>query len=51
MKKKIILIGAGGHAKSCIDLIETSTSFKISHVLGLKKELNKNILNYQINLL
>ena len=51
MKKKIILIGAGGHSKSCIDLIETSTNFKISHVMGLKKEMNKNILKYKINLL
>jgi len=25
MKKNIILIGAGGHAKSCIDVIENST--------------------------
>ena len=51
MKKKIVLIGAGGHAKSCIDLIETSTNFRINHVVGIKKELNKNILKYKINLL
>ncbi len=41
MQKKIILIGAGGHARSCIDVIENSNSnFKI---LGLieKRNLNK----------
>jgi hypothetical protein len=27
MKKKIILIGAGGHAKSCINILEKSKKF------------------------
>ena len=32
-KKKIVIIGAGGHARSCIDVIEnTNSNFKI---LGL----------------
>lgn len=51
MKKKIIMIGAGGHAKSCIDLIETSTNFDVSHIMGTKNELNKKILDYKIDLL
>ena len=50
MMKKIIIIGAGGHAKSCIDIIESSSKYKISHILGSKNEFNKKILNYKINL-
>jgi len=35
---KIILIGAGGHARSCMDVIESSVQFKI---VGLvEKQLN-----------
>ncbi|TEY02788.1 acetyltransferase [Campylobacter sp. US33a] len=30
MKEKIILIGAGGHANSCIDVIELENKFKIA---------------------
>ena len=41
----IIIIGAGGHAKSCIDIIESSSKYKISHILGSKNEFNKKILS------
>ncbi len=51
MKKKLLIIGAGGHAKSCIDIIESSTNFKINFVLGKKKEINNKILNYRVNLI
>jgi sugar O-acyltransferase (sialic acid O-acetyltransferase NeuD family) len=51
MKKKILIIGAGGHAKSCIDIIESSTNYKINFILGKKKEINNKILNYRVNLI
>ncbi len=34
--KKIILIGTGGHAKSCIDVIEETKQFKINYLLEQK---------------
>ena len=34
--KKIILIGAGGHAKSCIDVIESTKQYKIQCLLEKK---------------
>ena len=34
--KKIILIGAGGHARSCIDVIKELKKFKISYLLEKK---------------
>ena len=40
MKKKIILIGAGGHCKACIDVIELENKFKI---VGLRI---KNFINH-----
>lgn len=44
--KKIILIGAGGHAKSCIDVVETEKKFRI---IGLvDKKNNNNLLKYKI---
>ena len=44
--KNLILIGAGGHAKSCIDVIDSSKNFKI---LGLiDNTRTKKILDYKI---
>ena len=44
--KKIILIGAGGHCVSCIDVIEMQRKFKI---VGLVDNKKKNfLLNYKI---
>ena len=51
MKKKLLIIGAGGHARSCIDVIESSTNYKINYVLGKKEEINNKILNYKVNLI
>ena len=35
--KKIILVGAGGHAVSCIDVIRQEKKFKISGLVDNKK--------------
>ena len=44
--KKIILIGAGGHCMSCVDVIELQHKFKIVGLIDNKK---KNfLLNYKI---
>ena len=46
MKRKIVLVGAGGHAKSCINLIEKINEFKI---IGLTDSRKKGyLLNYKI---
>ena len=44
---KIILIGAGGHCKSCIDVIEEEGKFKIEGILDVKRN-NLSVLNYPI---
>ena len=35
-KDKLILIGAGGHAKSCIDIIKSRDDYEIFGLIGRK---------------
>lgn len=46
--KKIILIGGGGHATSCIDVIEKEKKFKIIGIIDSTKKIDKKILNYKV---
>jgi sugar O-acyltransferase (sialic acid O-acetyltransferase NeuD family) len=43
----IVLIGGGGHAKSCIDVIETEGKWKIAGLVD-KFQSNKRISGYEI---
>jgi len=45
--KNIILIGAGGHCKSCIDVIEKEKKYKIVKIFDKNKEIKK-LLNYKV---
>jgi sugar O-acyltransferase (sialic acid O-acetyltransferase NeuD family) len=46
MAKKLILIGGGGHCKSCIDVIEQSGEFEITGVLDQEHLIGQSILGY-----
>ena len=46
--KPIILIGAGGHAVSCIDVIEKSKKFKVVGLVGTKMEIGTKVLGYEV---
>ena len=48
MKEKIILIGGGGHCKSCIDVIEQEGRFQIAGIVDVQEKLHQKILNYEI---
>ena len=48
MKKKIVLVGAGGHAKSCIDVIELEKKFKIIGLIDNYKKIGTKFLGYSI---
>ena len=37
-RKNIILIGAGGHTTSCIDVIEATNKYKIIGLVDKKKK-------------
>jgi sugar O-acyltransferase (sialic acid O-acetyltransferase NeuD family) len=47
-KENIILIGAGGHALSCIDVIEQENKYNIHGLVGLKDEVGKKISGYDV---
>jgi sugar O-acyltransferase (sialic acid O-acetyltransferase NeuD family) len=46
--KKVILIGAGGHARSCIDVIETSEEFLVGAIVGQSCELGNSISGHLV---
>ena len=47
MKKKIALFGAGGHAVSCVDVIEAERKFQIEYILD-KYPSKKYLAKYKI---
>ena len=49
MKKiDLILIGAGGHARSCIDIIELAGNFNIAGIVDLPEKLHQKVFGYEI---
>lgn len=44
----IILLGSGGHAKACIDVIEQEGSFVVAGLVGLPHEVGSKILDYPV---
>ena len=48
MKERIILIGGGGHCKSCIDVIEQAETFNIVGIVDVPEKLHQKILDYEI---
>ena len=47
MKKNLILIGAGGHAKSCIDVIEQENKFIIAGIVDFNSSIS-DLLGYPL---
>lgn len=48
MKPELILIGGGGHCKSCIDVIEQDGSYSIAGIVDVAEKLGSDILGYKI---
>ena len=46
--KSIILLGNGGHCKSCIDVIENSGEFQIKGIITNDKNFSERFMNYKI---
>lgn len=46
--KKLILIGAGGHSRACIDVIERCGTYEIAGLVGLSHEVGEIHLGYQV---
>ena len=47
-KEPIILIGGGGHCKSCIDVLEQEGRFQIVGIIDVKENIGKKVLGYEI---
>ena len=47
-KPGLLLIGAGGHAKSCIDVIEQEDKFRIIGLVGSPNEVGTRVLGYEV---
>jgi sugar O-acyltransferase (sialic acid O-acetyltransferase NeuD family) len=47
-KPSLILIGAGGHSRACIDVIEQHSRFEISGLVGIKNELKTLHFGYVV---
>lgn len=48
MNNELILVGGGGHCKSCIDVIEQQGDFSIHGVLDSEAMVGENVLGYPI---
>lgn len=48
MKNEIILVGGGGHCKSCIDVIEQEGSFRIAGIVDVAEKLHQSVIGYEI---
>lgn len=47
-KNEIILVGGGGHCKSCIDVIESQNKFTITGIIDLPQLLGSEALGYKV---
>ena len=47
-KAGVILIGAGGHAHACIDVIEQHDEYQIAGLVGMHNEVNIQHLGYSV---
>ncbi len=44
----ILLVGAGGHARACIDVIEEAGQFAIAGLVGRPHEVGTRVLGYEV---
>ncbi len=47
-KAPILLMGAGGHARACIDVIEQEGHYTVAGLVGLPQEVGTRILGYPV---
>lgn len=47
-KPSLILIGAGGHARACIDVIEQCGQYQIAGLVGMPEEMHDQHLGYSV---
>jgi sugar O-acyltransferase (sialic acid O-acetyltransferase NeuD family) len=48
MKEQIILVGGGGHCRSCIDVIEQQDCYHIGGIVDMPDKVNQTFLGYPV---
>ena len=48
MQSSLLVIGAGGHARSCIDVIESAATFVIGGLIGQSTEVGLFVFDYKV---
>jgi len=48
VREKIILIGGGGHCRSCIDVIEQEGRFTIAGIVDMPEKRHQTVLGYPV---
>jgi sugar O-acyltransferase (sialic acid O-acetyltransferase NeuD family) len=46
--ESILLLGAGGHARACIDVLELEGRFRVAGLLGLEAQVGEKVLGYAV---
>ena len=46
--ERILLVGAGGHAMACIDVIELEGRFVVAGLVGEEREVGSHVLGYAV---
>jgi sugar O-acyltransferase (sialic acid O-acetyltransferase NeuD family) len=46
--EEILLVGGGGHCRSCIDVIEMENKYHIAGIIEVAEEVNQSVLGYPI---
>lgn len=44
----ILLLGAGGHARACVDVIEQAGGYRVAGLIGLPEEVGSTVLGYPV---
>ena len=47
-KPSLILIGAGGHARACMDVIEQHGRYRIAGLVGMPEEMRSEHFGYAV---
>jgi sugar O-acyltransferase (sialic acid O-acetyltransferase NeuD family) len=47
-RQTVLLLGAGGHARACVDLIEQHGGYTIAGLVGLEAEVGSTVLGYPV---
>ena len=47
-RQPVLLIGAGGHCRSCMDVIEQEGRWDIAGLVGQKAEIGSSVLGYKV---